>query len=163
MRAFAIFMIFVVLAPITASAGGLTWVKQVIYGMDCAPCAYGIEKGLKELDGVASVTVSLNDGYAEVQLDEQNTVTLAAIREVILKNGFTPKAAQVRIRGRLTYKDGSDELVLETTGALFRLTATAAALPAPESFFGRVVEVIGTVPAAGAEHIRITAVRAVEN
>lgn len=88
-------------ASAVVSAQGLIHAKQVIFGMDCAPCAYGIEKGLKGLPGVQSVTVSLNNGYAEVSLASDSKTSLADIREVIRKNGFTPKDAQVQLEGTL--------------------------------------------------------------
>lgn len=87
--------------PMTATAQGLRYVKQTIFGMDCAPCAYGVEKGLKALPGVRTVKVSLNEGYAEVTLGDGATTSLTDIRKTIRNNGFTPKQAQVRIEGTL--------------------------------------------------------------
>lgn len=106
----------------TASADGLQWVKQTIFGMDCAPCAYGVEQGLKELEGVKSVTVSLNDGYAEIQLEAENTVTLEAIRNAITKNGFTPKDATVSVAGRLAKANDDSTYLLKTRLGEFVLT-----------------------------------------
>ena len=48
---------------------------------------------VRKLDGVRSVTVSLNDGYADILLASQNTVTVERIREAIRRNGFTPREA----------------------------------------------------------------------
>jgi copper chaperone CopZ len=103
-------------------ADGLEHVKQTIYGMDCAPCAYGIEQGLKALSGVEAVTVSLNDGYAEVELSEDSRLTLADIREVIRKNGFSPKDANVRVSGKLAQSE-EGQLLLKTDTAVFELEA----------------------------------------
>lgn len=50
---------------------------------------------LEKIDGVASVTVTLNKGEARVTLKPGNKVTLADVRKVIEKNGFTPRAAAV--------------------------------------------------------------------
>lgn len=82
-------------------AAGLEHVDQAIFGMDCAPCAYGIEQGLRKLPGVTSVRVSLNEGKAVVTLAPNSATTLARIREVIRHNGFTPKDAHVVVAGRL--------------------------------------------------------------
>lgn len=87
-------------------ADGLTRVEQRIFGMDCAPCAYGIEHGLKRLSGVTDVRVSLNEGVAVVALAAGSTTTVESIREVIRDNGFTPKAAQVVVTGKLVRADG---------------------------------------------------------
>lgn len=41
-----------------AEANGLLEVEQAIFGMDCAPCAYGVERSLKRLPGAQRVQVS---------------------------------------------------------------------------------------------------------
>lgn len=113
--------ILIALLPFSAHAGGLEYVKQVIYGMDCAPCAYGIEQGLKRLSGVEQVKVSLNDGYAEVHLGGNSRATLADIRDVIRKNGFTPKTADVQVSGNVAESNG--QFVLKTDVETFELDA----------------------------------------
>jgi len=70
-------------------------VEQVVYGMDCAPCAYGLEKSLKKIDGVKDVSISLNKGLATIELKPGNHVTIDDIKRVIEKNGFTPKETRV--------------------------------------------------------------------
>ena len=96
------------------SADGLTRVEQRIFGMDCAPCAYGIEHGLKRLSGVTDVRVSLNEGVALVALAPNSTTTVESIRKVIRDNGFSPKAAQVVVTGKLVRADG--RMWLEASG-----------------------------------------------
>ena len=88
-------------APTEALAQGLLYAKQTIFGMDCAPCAYGIEKGLKNLPGIESVKVSLNDGYAEVTVAPGSAVSLDQIRRIVRDNGFTPKEARIDLEGTL--------------------------------------------------------------
>jgi copper chaperone CopZ len=108
-----------------AAAAGLSEVKQTVFGMDCAPCAHGVEKGLSKIDGVKDVSVSLNDGYALVRLEPDNAVTLEQIRLVIRENGFTPKDAAVVVSGTLTRAD--DQLVLvggANTSRQFSLVAS---------------------------------------
>ena len=38
-------------------SGQIARVDQEVYGMDCAPCAYGLERGLKKMDGLQEVRV----------------------------------------------------------------------------------------------------------
>ena len=95
------------------SAADILEVEQSVFGMDCAPCAYGVERSLKKLDGVTEVTVSLNEGLVKMSLAPENRVTLTEIRKRILDNGFTPKDAIVRISG-----------VLDTRTSVPRLTTT---------------------------------------
>lgn len=105
---------------------------------------------LQKLDGVDSVQVSLNDGFALVRFGPASHATVAQVQEAIRKNGFTPKSADVQIRGRVLEDGGRVTLVVPgqpggfaladhplATGALAGLRARAA---------GREVEIHGTVP-----------------
>lgn len=98
----------------TVSATGLVEVKQIVFGMDCAPCAHGVKIGLEKLEGVEQAQVSLNEGYTSLTLAADNSVTVEKIRQVIQDNGFTPKAATVVIIGRVERGIGG-QLVLATS------------------------------------------------
>lgn len=62
-----------------------------IGGMHCDMCVNSVEKGVKELDGIASVVVSLNDSNAVVSYDAQK-VELTQIEKAIEKRGYSIKA-----------------------------------------------------------------------
>jgi copper chaperone CopZ len=116
------------LAHLSAEQAGaqLLEVKQVIYGMDCAPCARGVEASIKRLEGVQSVRISLNDGTAEIRLASENRQTLDQIRQRISDNGFTAKNAEVKLRGVIREKEG--KLVIETkSGEVYVLQSPAEA------------------------------------
>ncbi|MEW2923261.1 heavy metal-associated domain-containing protein [Muricauda sp. ANG21] len=87
-------------------SGQIARVDQEVYGMDCAPCAYGLERGLKKMDGLQEVRVSLNDGKAYLGLAEKNDLTLRSIQEEVKKNGFSAKKAEVVLMGNATKEDG---------------------------------------------------------
>jgi copper chaperone CopZ len=106
-------------------AAGLIEVDQTIFGMDCAPCAYGVERGLKALPGAQTVTVSLNRGKAVVRFAPDSPVDLADVRDAIRKNGFTPKEATVRVTGRLVRIGGELRLQAGKTNFLL-MPATEA-------------------------------------
>jgi copper chaperone CopZ len=78
-----------------AALAGPLEVKQTVYGMDCAPCAYGVQKSLEKLPGVESAKVSLNTGVVDIRLKPGNDVTLEKIQEVIKAAGFEPKGGEV--------------------------------------------------------------------
>jgi len=90
----------------SAHAAGLLKVEQTIFGMDCAPCAYGIQQGATALAGVKQATVNLNTGLATIVLAPDNPTTLAQIQSVILKHGFTPKGAVLTAAGRIVKQSG---------------------------------------------------------
>jgi Cu+-exporting ATPase len=61
-----------------------------IGGMHCDMCVASIEKGVKELDGIVSVAVSLNDSNAVVSY-EPSKVELSKIEKAIEARGYTIK------------------------------------------------------------------------
>jgi copper chaperone CopZ len=115
LRAHALLLCAGILLGSAANAGGLLEVKQTVFGMDCAPCAHGVEKGLEKVEGVKDATVSLNEGYAAVTLAPDNSVILEKIRQIIRDNGFTPKDATVVVSGAVARGNGN-QLMLTTGG-----------------------------------------------
>lgn len=61
-----------------------------IGGMHCENCVASVEKGVKELDGIVAVTVSLNDSTAVVSYDGSK-LELAKIEKAIEARGYTIK------------------------------------------------------------------------
>jgi copper chaperone len=61
-----------------------------IGGMHCENCVASVEKGVKELDGIVSLAVSLNDSTAVVSYDSSK-VELAKIEKAIESRGYTIK------------------------------------------------------------------------
>lgn len=105
-----------------AHADGLLKVEQTVFGMDCAPCAYGIQKGVMALPGVKQATVNLNTGVASIVLAPDSPTTLAQIRKVILEHGFSPKQARVMLSGELQQNTGRYWLI--AGGTRYLLSAT---------------------------------------
>lgn len=106
------FMIGLFLIPFQVQAQ-LLEVKQTVFGMDCAPCAYGLEKRIKQIDGVQSASVSLNDGLLTTNLTKDNQLTLQRIRKAVEESGFKAKEANITVKGTVT-QDKSGKLILET-------------------------------------------------
>ena len=101
-------------------SGQIARVDQEVYGMDCAPCAYGLERGLKKMDGLQEVRVSLNDGKAYLGLAEKNDLTLRSIQGEVKKNGFSAKKAEVVLMGNATKEDG--QWYIETDNERFAVS-----------------------------------------
>ena len=64
-------------------------------------CAFAVRGALKKLPGVESVDVSLSKGLATVKLKPGNAVKPEILWETVRKNGFTPKATEVLVRGEV--------------------------------------------------------------
>lgn len=141
-------------APADAS---IRYVRQEIRGMDCAPCAYGMQKSLRKLDGVQDVQVSLNDAMGTLTLAPDNAVTFEQIRAVVRDGGFKPMAATARIAGslerdgdrwRLTTQDGRRYTLDVDSGDSDQLQALADARQV-------LVTVRVPVDAEPVEHLRV--------
>lgn len=87
-------------------------VKQTVYGMDCAPCAYALENRINNMEGVHSASVSLNDGLLTTELAEENILTLLQIRKAVEESGFSPREAEIKVTG--TLKKEKDQYVIVT-------------------------------------------------
>lgn len=102
-----ILIVVVTLFITNISNAQITKVAQEVFGMDCAPCAYGLERGLKKMEGLQEVRVSLNDGKAYLDLSGNNELKLKQIQEEVKNNGFSAKKAEVILEGQLVEKEGS--------------------------------------------------------
>lgn len=52
-----------------------------------------------KIEGVETVTVSLQRGVADIRLREGNRVTIDQIQQMVRSNGFTPREANVTVIG----------------------------------------------------------------
>src|ERR1700730_18185780 len=86
-------------------------------------CAHVVNVALKKVAGVEAVEVSLNKGLATVKLKPGNTVSIPQLWELIHKNGYTPKATAVSVRGDLANADGSLQLRVLGTKETLALAA----------------------------------------
>ncbi len=111
-------------------------------------CAHVVHVSLKKIPGVDSVDVSLNKGLAVVKLKQGNAVTVPQLWETIHKQGYTPKATTVLIRGELIDAQNELQLKVSGTGALITLTPGAknqTAYQDPRKYAGNEVIVRGVM------------------
>lgn len=123
-------------------------------------CAHAVRVAVEELPGVDSVHVSLNDGYADIALGLQNAITVEQVRQVIRKNGFSPRQARVRVRGIVTQRDSTFLLMLPS-GASFALFGTGEPIERIEAMVGSPVTIDGEVPASTGDAAVETGLRVV--
>ena len=132
-----------------AAQAEIRQVQQTIYGMDCAPCAYGMQKNLGKLEGVTDVEVSLNNANAVIGLAPDNQVSLKDIRQVVRNGGFKPHGAKVWAIGTIQLE--GDRIVLATEGDAEYLLRTSDEVrqAALKPLQGTKVLVKAQVPAEG--------------
>jgi len=86
-----------------------------------------VRVAVQKLDGVDAVGVSLNQGLATIHFAPGNRTTVEAVRAAIRANGFTPKAAEVRLSGVLTEHEGAPAVALPGTDAIYLLDSRTSA------------------------------------
>lgn len=82
--------LFFLLLIVTSNA----WAQQPAYnvgvdGLACPFCAYGVEKQLQKLDGVARVETDIKQGQVVVQMLDDKTLERIQVEEAVEKAGFS--------------------------------------------------------------------------
>jgi mercuric ion binding protein len=95
-----------VLQLLTVAAALLVWqatfarAEQIpsavieVDGLSCPFCAYGLEKKLRQVNGVTKVDVQLKTGKVIVTLKPGLKVTDEALKKAVESAGFTPRAIE---------------------------------------------------------------------
>ncbi|MBL4568271.1 MAG: heavy-metal-associated domain-containing protein [Flavobacteriaceae bacterium] len=65
------------------------YIKIEIKGMACPYCAFGMEKKLKKISGVANVTIVLKKGLAYISTPINQKPTKELLKKIIIDSGFT--------------------------------------------------------------------------
>ncbi len=61
-------------------------------GLACPFCAYGVEKRLKKIDGVAELSVLLKEGTVQLKLKEGATVSEERLQKAVADAGFEARS-----------------------------------------------------------------------
>ena len=101
---------------------------------------------LKNVQGVADVTVSLSKGEADVSFAAGNTVRYEQLLRAIEKNGFVIKGAALEVVGMLASGPSGPELQISGSNEQFKLAAASGAQSLSPNLVGKMVEVNGDVP-----------------
>jgi hypothetical protein len=123
-----------------------------------------VSVSIEKLAGVRAVKVSLNEGRAVVELEPENKVTLADIRERVKRNGFTPQGATVTLRARIAATGDTLRLEVPETNEVFEVATAphAEKLAELRKHVGQVVTIEGLVAAPkdrAAAVIQITTIK----
>jgi copper chaperone CopZ len=113
-----------------------------------------VRVAIEKVEGVREVEVTLADGQARIELEPGNRVTVEQIRSLVRDQGFTPKQARLRVRGRIAVSDGEPRLAVTGLDRKYALLAPAGAqgrMAELRRLAGREVEVEAELPEAAAE------------
>ena len=96
-------------------------------GLACPFCAYGVEKKLLTVPGVAGIDVLINEGKIILKFSEGADLDVAALNAAVDKAGFTLRGLLVRDAVGTLSRDGADELFLTSSAPriTFRLNLEA--------------------------------------
>ena len=94
-----------------------------------------------KMAGIESAEVSLTTAMADIRLKPENRITMAQLRDVLKKNGYPTRDAQIEARGKIVERGGrrAFDLLNGSTMELVEGAAAAAQLPTSQ-----VVEVTAT-------------------
>jgi copper chaperone CopZ len=107
-----------------------------------------------KIEGVESADVSLEKASADIRLKPGNRITLAQLRDVIRKNGYPTKDAQVEARGKVVDRDGEPVFDL-LNGSTVRLSSAPKGAPASDV----VVTGVSRLQGKDGERFTITAIK----
>jgi hypothetical protein len=103
-----------------------------------------VRVSLKAVPGVDNVDVSLEKGLARVTMKPGNSTTLKQLRDAIAKNGFTMKAAQATVIGKIM--SGGQELQITGSNDVLKLLPAQQGKAAAVS--SGMVKATGEIPEA---------------
>ena len=98
-----VFLINLFLIPVAYSR--FLSVTVAVDGMACPFCAYGVEKKLKKVVGVGSISIDMESGKATLTAAEDSSIDLPGVPVAIRKSGFTPGEIQVIATGTIEKSD----------------------------------------------------------
>ena len=109
-----------------------------------------------KLPGVESADVSLDKASADIRLKPDNGITMPQLREVLKKNGYPTREAQIEARGKIVDRNGTSVLDL-LNGSTLELDPNGIAVSARPD----VVDIAGVSRAdgKGPEKLRVLTLR----
>ena len=94
---------------------GVSSLSVAVNGMACPFCAFGVEKRLKTVNGVASVTVDMKTGKAMVTARPDMSIQYQKVPQAIKEAGFTAGEIQITADGYLE-EEKNNQLIFHVNG-----------------------------------------------
>ncbi len=108
----AVLLALLLVLPPSAGRAEILYSELRINGLVCPFCAFGIEKKLRDVEGVETVTVLLDEGVVQLGLADRNGVTFGDLRDAVSAAGFKLAGLKVEVRGRIESGDDGKNLVV---------------------------------------------------
>lgn len=89
MRKQTLFSLLLSLVLLQSAFAAGTRYEMVVDGLACPYCAYGIEKKLKQIDGLETFKMDLDKGVVTVEVSEGTVLTDEQMQKLFHDAGFT--------------------------------------------------------------------------
>ncbi|MFQ5798685.1 MAG: heavy-metal-associated domain-containing protein, partial [Bacteroidota bacterium] len=83
-------------------------------GLSCPFCALGLEKNLKKIEGVTSVTIKLKEGITTLEVKDGGDLSDEEIKQRVKDAGFTPR--EIKRESRRASSENLDSITLKIEG-----------------------------------------------
>ena len=100
---------------------------------------------VEKLPGVTGANVSLEEGLVTVLVRPDTRLTIAGLRKAIRDQGFSPRAADVWVSGRISSKDDGFTLSVPGSGITYATLANEVVLGQLRDAAGRDVLLEGRI------------------
>ncbi len=91
---------------------GVSAMTVAVDGMACPFCAFGVEKRLKKVKGVATIAVDMKTGTANLMAKPKVSIHYQEVPEAIKDAGFTAGTMKITVSGTVTTEDNSSYFIL---------------------------------------------------
>ena len=80
-----------VLGSVFISVAQTKQIQMTVSGLACPVCSYGLEKKLKQIDGVQNLYIELSTGKVTFDMSDGKTVTEEVLKQKVKDAGYTVK------------------------------------------------------------------------
>ena len=108
-------------------------------------CAHAVRVAVEKLSGVESAEVSLNDGNVRIVLRPDNGITIAELRLVIRRQGFSPRESELRVLGTIEADGARFAFVFPGSVTSFRIVSSEPIRERLDELAGRRAEITGRI------------------
>jgi len=88
--AFALFFFFTMQIEAQTSEQELVYIEIEVKGLACPFCAYGLEKKLKETEGVKAIEINVEKGLVFMSVPNNQKPAKEKLEKIVTDAGFTP-------------------------------------------------------------------------
>ena len=82
-------VVVIMLASVIISHAQTKQIQLTVSGLSCPVCSYGLEKKLKQINGIENLHIELKTGFVTFNMKDGKTVTEEVIKQKVKDAGYT--------------------------------------------------------------------------